>query len=44
MHTNNDCSLTWRLGEGSVKARVVDEGVGHEEEVGDERSNGVQLA
>lgn len=35
---------TWRVGDGGVKAAEVDEGVGAEEEVGDDGGNGVELS
>ena len=34
---------TWRVGEGSLEAAVVDEGIRDEEEVSDNGGNGVQL-
>lgn len=36
-------STTWRVGDGGVEAAEVDQGVGAEEEVGDDGSDGVQL-
>lgn len=35
---------TWRLGVGGVEAGEVDEGVGGQEEVGDDGSDNVQVA
>lgn len=34
---------TWGVGDGGVEAAEVDEGVGAEEEVGDDGGNGVEL-
>ncbi len=36
--------LTWRVSDGGMEAAEVDEGVGAEEKVGDDGSNGVQLS
>ena len=35
--------LTWRLGKGGSEAGVVDERVGHQEKVGDNESNLIQI-
>lgn len=36
--------LTWWVSDGGMEAAEVDEGVGTEEKVGDDGSNGVQLS
>lgn len=37
-------SLTWRVGDGGMEAAEVYEGVGAQEEVGNDGSNGVELS
>lgn len=34
---------TWGVGDGGVEAAEVDEGIGAEEEVGDDGGNGIEL-
>lgn len=36
--------LTWRIGNGGMKTAEVDEGIGAQEKVGDDRSDSVQLS
>lgn len=36
-------AFTWRFGKGGIKAAVVNQRIGHQEEVGDERSDAVQV-
>lgn len=35
--------LTWWIGEGGVKTGIVNEGIGHQEKVGDDGGYGVQV-
>lgn len=36
--------VTWRVGDGGMKTAEVDEGIGAQEKVGDDRSNSVQFS